>query len=588
MWDNLTELTKIEGFDGLSESFEKNHREWREWYILKEPERKPMIGNWDDRLNDFQKLLLVRCLRLDRVIFSISNFVMKSLGKEFVEPPVLDLGEVFEKSQNNIPLIFILSPGVDPTTGLLQLAFKEKMKSKFKTLSLGQGQSTIAAQLISAGMKAGHWVFLANCHLSLSWMSDLEQIVETIQYGKVHKKFRLWLSSSPHPDFPISILQNSTKITTEPPSGIKSNMKRLYGLLSNEKFEACGAREKYQKLLFALSFFNAILIERRKFGQLGWNSTYFFNDGDFEASESILSNYLDEYEETPWVALKYLIAEISYGGHITDSFDKRLLVTYSANVFNNNVLIVPNYQLSESGEYFIPNEGNLESTKEFIEILPNTDHPDVFGQNQNAEIASLINESRGIFKNLLLMQSDASGSDSGENREEAVYQIAKDILSALPKPLNYEEIKKKFGRNLSPLEIVLLQEIERYNRLLRLMAADLSILLRCIKGLSILTPNIDIVLVSLSVGMVPASWLKSEVIFCGLENVRLYFLFSSSLPIPEATRFLDSRLVPENRVFRIVGHQKGAQNILAVCLHFPSELPDSSFAKGCSFTETSN
>lgn len=61
-------------------------------------------------------------------------------------------------------------------------------------------------------------------------------------------------------------------------------MKRLYGLLTNEKFEVCGAREKYQKLLFALSFFNAILIERRKFGQLGWNSTYFFNDGDFEVT----------------------------------------------------------------------------------------------------------------------------------------------------------------------------------------------------------------------------------------------------------------------------------------------------------------
>lgn len=218
MWDNITELTKIEGFDGLVESFEKNHREWREWYILKEPERKPMLGDWNDVLNDFQKLLLIRCLRLDRVIFSISDFVMKSLGKEFVEPPILDLNEVFEKSQNSIPLIFILSPGVDPTTGLLQLAVKEKMKSKFKTLSLGQGQSVIAAQLIQQGMKAGHWVFLANCHLSLSWMPDLEQIVETIQYGKVHKKFRLWLSSSPHPDFPISILQNSTKITTEPPS----------------------------------------------------------------------------------------------------------------------------------------------------------------------------------------------------------------------------------------------------------------------------------------------------------------------------------------------------------------------------------
>lgn len=222
---------------------------------------------------------------------------------------------------------------------------------------------------------------------------------------------------------------------------------------------------------------------------------------------------MDEYEETPWVALKYLIAEISYGGHITDNFDKRLLVTYSANVFNNNVLIIPNYQLSEIGEYYIPNEGNLETTKEFIDILPNTDAPELFGQNQNAEITSLIDESRGIFQNLLLLQSESSAGEHGENREESVYQIAQDILTTLPKPQNYEEIKKKFGRNLSPLEIVLLQEIDRYNKLLRLISADLSILLKCIKGLSILTANIEIVLISLSAGTVPASWLKCNFSF---------------------------------------------------------------------------
>lgn len=60
-------------------------------------------------------------------------------------------------------------------------------------------------------------MFLANCHLSLSWMPKLDKIVEMLQSGKVHPEFRLWLSSSPHPDFPISILQAGIKMTTEPP-----------------------------------------------------------------------------------------------------------------------------------------------------------------------------------------------------------------------------------------------------------------------------------------------------------------------------------------------------------------------------------
>lgn len=60
-------------------------------------------------------------------------------------------------------------------------------------------------------------MFLANCHLSLSWMPNLDKLVEQLQVEDPHPSFRLWLSSSPHPDFPISILQASIKMTTEPP-----------------------------------------------------------------------------------------------------------------------------------------------------------------------------------------------------------------------------------------------------------------------------------------------------------------------------------------------------------------------------------
>lgn len=176
---------------------------------------------------------------------------------------------------------------LQPTSGLLQLAESMQMTPKFKSLSLGQGQAEIAAKLLRQGLKQGHWIYLANCHLSLSWMPDLEKTVETIQFAKIHPRFRLFLSSSPHPKFPISILQSSIKMTTEPPRGIKANLKRLYNLITEDKFKACRARDKYKKLLFALTFFHAVLIERRKFEQLGWNIIYSFNDSDFDVKKRI-------------------------------------------------------------------------------------------------------------------------------------------------------------------------------------------------------------------------------------------------------------------------------------------------------------
>ena len=63
-------------------------------------------------------------------------------------------------------------------------------------------------------MDRGRWVFFQNCHLSPSWMPTLERLIEQIDGDKVHRDFRLWLTSMPSPKFPVPILQNSSKVST--------------------------------------------------------------------------------------------------------------------------------------------------------------------------------------------------------------------------------------------------------------------------------------------------------------------------------------------------------------------------------------
>uniref|UniRef100_H3A7W8 Dynein axonemal heavy chain 2 n=1 Tax=Latimeria chalumnae TaxID=7897 RepID=H3A7W8_LATCH len=502
-WDNITELDKLTNFHGIMNSFEQYPRDWNLWYTDAEPENAmlPVCVRVD--------LLYIRYL--DRYCFVLTLLLTIRLGLLLVVDTVVKVVVVVvDDSTAKSPLIFVLSSGVDPTGALLQLAEQSGMAHRFHALSLGQGQAPIATRMIKEGVKqAGNWVFLANCHLSLSWMPQLDKLVEQLQVEEPHPDFRIWLSSSPHPEFPISILQAGIKMTTEPPKGLKANMKRLYQLITDQQFNRCTKPSRYKKLLFALCFFHAVLLERKKFLQLGWNIIYGFNDSDFEVSENLLSLYLDEYEDTPWDALKYLIAGVNYGGHVTDDWDRRLLTTYINDYFCEQAVAAPFFKLSLLNTYYIPKDGNLYSYKEYINMLPNMDHPEMFGQHPNADIASQITEAQTLFDTLLSLQPQVTlAGVGGQSREEKVLELAADVRLKIPEEIDYEGTRKMLSDDPSPLNVVLLQEIQRYNALLCTMRSSLIELEKGIKGLVVMSTDLEETYNCIFDARVPPMWEK--------------------------------------------------------------------------------
>lgn len=281
-WDNVTELERtVPAFRGVVPSVEGAPGEWEAWYRSATPEATELPGEWEAKCSDLQRMLLVRCLRPDRVLFACAAFVANNLGRKYVEPPVLDLVEVYGDSSAVSPLVFVLSPGVDPTEALRKLGEEKGMSGRIFSVALGQvramflfflfpcicclldplgrvwhasgfsgraagvqGQAPIATKMIEDGVREGHWVFLANCHLMTSWLPTLDKIVEGLPDRKPHDDFRLWLSSNPSKDFPIAILQRGLKMTTEPPKGLRANLLRLYNTINEESYAECKSQAR--------------------------------------------------------------------------------------------------------------------------------------------------------------------------------------------------------------------------------------------------------------------------------------------------------------------------------------------------------
>ena len=375
---------------------------------------------------------------------------------------------------------------------------------KLKILSLGSGQEEKARDVIRECSSTATWVVLLNCHLVPDWMDELEYLCEDLNQDSTNQDFRLWLTSRPTERFSVPTLQLGVKVAIEEPTVVKSSMSRH--LFPDKAFAAKfnSFKKFHKKTAFAISLFHAAINERATYTHCGWNQDYNFGEADYDLCMSHLEKTVQGLPDgsVSLSCLRYLVSDCTYGGRMEDEWDIRALQTFLEIIAHDDVTN-PDATFTFDPEN-IYNTENLEDHNTMIDCvrqkLPAETTHSLLRVSESNHWSK--NRSFGLeFMRKIRQTREGHFEDLEEEADDpSIRERLIKIMEQVPQEFELEEDLEEI------LQLVLDQELQKYNNLISTMNDTLQAALNAIDGKSLINDDIEDFLEALESGEIPDPW----------------------------------------------------------------------------------
>lgn len=173
IWTELNQLANILQNDQLCETFLLRSNAW-ELYFRDRSKKIPI------EITSIEKLLITRIVHPEHLIESIIAFIESEFGASLVTWPQFDIHKSYDESNLLTPLIFLLSPAIDPLENILLFAERSGFLQSMQILSMAACQVELIETSIIRAQTQGSWICIQNCHLNTEWLGNLEKLWKNV------------------------------------------------------------------------------------------------------------------------------------------------------------------------------------------------------------------------------------------------------------------------------------------------------------------------------------------------------------------------------------------------------------------------